>query len=143
MSNTNALAAVDPKTVLQRYEAGESIAQIAQTLDVTDAGMYRFLLRTDPELWKELSSAHALAELDRAELETVEAQDKLSLARACARADHAKWKLERLLRRYFGQDQAHGSGPGVQINVNISPRTSNPVSVDAQVIESKDASTDS
>lgn len=140
---STALAKVDPKTILARYEAGESIAEIAQTFDVTDAGMYRFLLRTDPELWKELSSAHALAELDLAAKQQDEAHDMLSLSRAREKVGLAKWRLERLLRRYFGQDQAHSSGPGVQINVNISPRESNPVSVDDQVIESKPIGSDS
>ena len=144
MSNANALATVDPQLVLQRILEDEPTSKIAESLGVTQAGLSLFLLRNAEEVWKDTQLVRALRRKEEAELELDRtAQTGLELSRARERLKAAQWDLERVCRRIYGVDHASAAGPGVQINVNISPRTSNPVTVDAQVIESKDASTDS
>ena len=137
------LASVDPKHILARVLALESTTDIANSYGVSRPTLNLFLLATAEQEWKDAQLVRALERKESAEQQLECAQDALTLARGRELLKSAQWDLERVCRRIYGVDHASAAGPGVQINVNISPRTSNPVSVDAQVIESKDASTDS
>ena len=75
-----------------------------------------------PEDWKALASANALANLDEAEQDLKTAPDMLTVTRARGWAEIQRWKLERLLRKYFGQD-APQQQQAVQININLRRET--------------------
>jgi len=125
------------ENVLERYQGGETIAEIARDIGCTDPPIYHALLEHDAERWKAISSAHALARLDDAEREADTAQDALSLARARARGEFARWKLEKLLRRYFGQDIPADLAGRITINISTGnePRT---IEHEAEVLQVPD-----
>lgn len=119
MAKAGALATVKASTVLDRYEQGQSILRQAKNLKVSHVALYAHLLKHFPERWKEIASASALVDLEEATEEMRDAPDMLTLMRGRALSDLQRWKLERLLRRYFGQDTLPGSGQAVQININL------------------------
>ena len=97
-------AVIDTKAALERYSNGESIRQIAQSIGCSNVALYNRLLTEVPDEWKAIASSNALLHLDQAEEDLKTAPDMLSVTRARGWADIQRWKLERLLRRYFGQD---------------------------------------
>lgn len=72
-----------------------------------------------PDEWKALASSNALADLEEAEQDLKTAPDMLAVTRARGWAEIQRWKLERLLRRYFGQDGHAASVMPIQINIGI------------------------
>jgi hypothetical protein len=111
-------AVIDTKSALERYSNGESIRDIAKSMGCSHVALYNRLLVECPEEWKALASSNALSDLDEAEHDLKTAPDMLTVTRARGWADIQRWKLERLLRRYFGQDQAV-TAQAVQININL------------------------
>lgn len=105
--------------VLERYMAGEQVANIAPEFKTSDVTIYALLLREREADWVDIQKARALARYERYqdELEAARermkaAPDALSLARERDQArvaeslvKSAQWELERLLRRLYGQDQ--------------------------------------
>ena len=127
-------AVIDTKLALERYSAGESIREIAKTFGCSHIALYNRLLTECPDEWKAIASSNALTDLEQAEQDLKTAPDMLSVTRARGWADIQRWKLERLLRRYFGQDQHVGAGAAVQINIGIARKDAQP---EVQVIEVK------
>ncbi len=100
--------------ILGRYEKGEGIEAIATDMGITPPAIYRYLARHAQEQWKEYQAANALHAYQQAEDELRTAQDGVSLSRARELVRSQQWKLERVLRRIYGQD-----APTVQINLNL------------------------
>lgn len=112
------LVSLDTNTVLARYQT-ETIEQIAQSLGASDVGLYLKIIREAPEQWKEHQAAKALRDLERAEERLEGANGMLEIARAREVLKSAQWRLERVLRRIYGQDQPSSVGQAVQININL------------------------
>ena len=113
------LAKIDPKHVINRYLAGESTTEIAQSLGVTRTGLNFWLLKHAEADWKESQIIKAIGRKESAEDEMDGAQDTLSLSRARERLKAAQWDLERICRRIYGQDQASEASGKVSININL------------------------
>lgn len=105
--------------VLDGYNNGKQVAQMAPDYGLSDVTIYALLLRDHEGEWKEAQRARALARLERAQAELETAPDALSLARAREQVRAAQWELERLLRRIYGQDAPPNSVVPVQININM------------------------
>lgn len=99
-------AVIDTKQAIERYKSGETIKQIAKSFGCSHVALYNRLLAESPEEWKAVASSNALANFEEAEEELRTAPDMLTVTRARAWAELQRWKLENLLRKYFGRDQA-------------------------------------
>ena len=118
MAQAGALATVDIPTILARYHQ-EPISQIAKSLGVSDVAIYLHVLKHNPEGWKDHQAAKALHELEQADRTLQEAPDALSLGRGREALRSAQWKLERVLKRIYGQDTVPTSSVPVQITINL------------------------
>jgi transposase-like protein len=105
--------------VLAHYENGASIYALAEHLGVNNATLYRNLKRYKRDDWIEVTNARYESEIEAAEKELREAPDAIAVTRARERIASARWKLERLDRRNYGQEQAHSGGNAVQINISL------------------------
>ena len=127
--------------VLQAYERGEEVADIAPNYGVSDVTLYALLIRDHEEAWKQAQISRAVAKraLTAKDLEdlrtqlrsrtqegTNEPHDTLSLARikeqvklAEIQAKRAEWELERVYKRVYGQDPGDNSAGRVSITLNI------------------------
>jgi transposase-like protein len=105
--------------ILSHYENGASIYDLAEKLGVNNATLYRALKKYRLEDWKEIASARYEAEIEDAEKELRTAPDALAVTRARERLAAARWKLERIDRKVYGQDQQVNNGAAVQININL------------------------
>ena len=117
--------------IISHYEAGESIWDIAKALNLSDATLYRAIIKHSPDVWREVRSAKYLSETEQAEKELREASDTVAVSRARERLAAARWHLERLLRPIYGQDAGSKSGAAVQINIGIAPRLAQAIDVEA------------
>lgn len=106
-------------TILAHYECGVSIYALAETLGVDNATLYRQLVKHRPEDWQEVRSARYHSQIEQAEKDMQEAKDALAVTRAREQLANARWMLERLQRKIYGQDQPAGLGNAVQININL------------------------
>jgi hypothetical protein len=106
-------------TILAHYENGASIYTIAETLGVDNATLYRQLVKHRLEDWKEVRSARYHSQIEEAEKNMKEASDPLAVTRAREQLANARWMLERLQRKIYGQDALQQSGQAVQININL------------------------
>ncbi len=108
MPAAGALTPIDQRSasILQAYLAGQTGAQIANTLGVTPEAVYMHLLRHAADEWRDHQAARALWRLERAEEKIGEAADGLALGRAREELRSAQWSLERLARRIYGQQVA-------------------------------------
>ena len=145
--------------VLQAYQSGEEIADLAPSYGVSDVTLYALLVRDHEEAWKDAQRSRALAKKSRAnnDLENLRQQlkamesadsppDALSLARireqirlAEVQCKRAEWELERVYRRVYGQDsQADGAGR-VSITLNIGAKSGEEKTVvyDSEALEQK------
>lgn len=91
--------------VLERYANGEQVAAMAPDYDLSDVTLYALLLAEVESPWKDLQTARALARLERANQDLIDALDPLSLARARELVRSAQWELERLLSRLYSPKQ--------------------------------------
>jgi IS30 family transposase len=113
----NPLSEVQLDSVLQRYEDGETIREIAASFGVSHVAVYRALVRNAPDLWAEYQSAVALKEYQEAEDALRRADDGVTVARAAHDLRSQQWKLERVLRRIYGEDKAQIAA--VQVNITM------------------------
>ena len=107
------------EAILAHYENGASIYELASKLGVNNATLYRNLKKHKRDDWIDVTTARYEAEIESAEKDLKEAPDAIPVTRARERLAAARWKLERLDRRNYGQDQPVGSGNAVQININL------------------------
>lgn len=116
LSEEKRLELVD--AILSHYENGASIYDLAERLGVNNATLYRALKKYRLEDWKEIASARYEAEIEDAEKELKSAADNVAVTRARERLAAARWKLERIDRKVYGQDVSN-VGQAVQININL------------------------
>jgi hypothetical protein len=106
--------------VISRYMDGEQIKDIAVSYGLkSPERIYQVLAEAAEEQWKSAQAARALAEYDQAEEAVKTASDALGLARAREHLRSQQWKLERVLRRIYGQEQHNHLGSGT-VTINIS-----------------------
>jgi transposase-like protein len=105
--------------ILQRYEQGERIEDIAAEYGCTDKSLYRQLLVQCPEEWQSHQASHALAELLTWNQAVKTAPDALELNRAREGLRSAQWQLERLCRRLYGQQSEPETRGVVAIQINL------------------------
>ena len=111
--------------VMARYQEGESVWAIAQSLQCAHTTLYRMLIADRPEAWRDAKVSHALANLETAEEELRTAPDALALSRAREVVRSCQWQLERLMRSVYGQ-QDHADHTGrVTINIQLDERMTN------------------
>lgn len=115
-------------TVLAHYENGVSIYALAEKLGIDNASLYRQLIKHRLEDWKEVRSARYHSLIEEAEKDMKEAKDALTVTRAREQLANARWMLERLQRRIYGQDQVASTVVPVQININMG--ASQPQAID-------------
>jgi hypothetical protein len=133
--------------ILSRYLAGEEIATICQTYDISHVTAYALLVSCREDVWKDISVARALSRYAAAENELDMVREKLDKAkdlfelgkareitRLCeAQLKSNSWMLEKLYRRLFGDDAGKQLGQGVvQINITGIDRTSSPVTLEGE-----------
>ena len=112
------------RAVLTHYEAGRDIWEIAAQLQIHPRSVYRLVVAEAQEEWQELIVARYQAEVEDAERELKTAPDTLVTTRARERLASARWHLERLNRRIYGQQESGTGGAGVSISINLG-HTSN------------------
>ena len=127
--------------VLQAYERGEEVADLAPNYGVSDVTLYALLIRDHEEAWKNAQISRAVAKRaatakdlqdlrtqlrSRTQEGTEEPHDALSLARikeqvrlAEIQAKRAEWELERVYKRVYGQDVTPDQLGRVSITLNI------------------------
>lgn len=106
------------QAVIARVINDEKLADIAKDLGLSRSALNMALLEYSQEDWQKAQVARAVTELEQAQDERESAPDMLTLVRARDREKSAQWKLERLMRRLFGQD-APAQSQAVQININL------------------------
>jgi len=106
-------------SLISHYEAGVSIYELAEKLGVSNTTLYRQLVKHRTEDWKEVSAARYQAIIERCEKEIKGARDGLAVTRAREELANARWMLERLQRRIYGQDAPPAGAQAVQININL------------------------
>jgi len=118
MNANTPLAKVDKaslaKECIQRYLDGTDLTVVANEYNVTRPRLYQILAEHAETEWKSAQAAFALHQYEEAEKDMKIAPDGLTLARAREQVKSAQWKLERVLRRIYGQD-----APQVNIQVNL------------------------
>lgn len=112
------LRSVDPKDVLDRYLAGETGPQIAQSLGVTKQALSHWLSNVAEQEWRSAQFVKAFNRKEQADDLIETASNPLDLARAREMLRSAQWDLERVCRRIYGQD-APPAVAAVQINIGI------------------------
>ena len=145
-----AVTKLDPAEVLDQYLHGRSTKEIAADNGITRQALNDWLRRKDEEGWKRAQSILAEEDAEKArevrqhiqeQLQTAdrEQRDRLNIALACARDDEraAMWRLERVNRRIYGQDQAANAAPQVAIQINLRRSEKPYESVEATVLADK------
>lgn len=110
---------IDPKDVLDRYLAGETGPQIAQSLGVTKQALSYWLIEKAETEWKSAQVVKALHRKEDAEQLMDRASNPLDLARAREQLRGAQWDLERVCRRIYGQDSPPAGAAQVAIQINL------------------------
>lgn len=131
------LSKVDPKDVLDRYLAGETGPQIAQSLGVTKQALSHWLANEAEAEWKAAQFVKAINRKEEADELIETASNPLDLARAREKLRSAQWDLERVCRRIYGQDAPAALANAVQININLRRGADQNAPDTAQVIEVK------
>lgn len=109
--------------VLDRYIAGEQVAEMAEEYETSDVTLYALLLREHESDWKDIQEARALARLERSQHALRTAPDALSLARSREEVRSAQWELERLCRRLYGEDKQQAVIVAPVLNITISDQS--------------------
>lgn len=107
-------------TILAHYECGTSIYELAEKLGVDNATLYRQLVKHRPDEWQEVRAARYHSQIEEAEKEMKLARDPLAVTRAREQLTNARWMLERLQRKIYGQIQEAEQGGRVSITLNIA-----------------------
>lgn len=105
----------DASSILDRLAKGESVAQAAQSLGVSDVTLYGFLLRHAPEQWQELSAGKALSRYEKAKNDLDAAEDQIGIGKARESGKFAQWDLERAARKFYGDNKQDSQGITVQV----------------------------
>ena len=115
------------KSLVVRLTNGETCAQVADSLGVHQAALNQWLLKYAEDDWRMAQIANALVRVDSADADFSSASDMLEIARTREQQISARWKLERLCKRLFGnQPEQISSGTAVNITLNLgapAPRT--------------------
>lgn len=119
--------------ILSHYENGASIYDLAEKLGVSNTTIYRQLVKNRPEDWKEVTAARYQSIIERCENEIKTASSALAVTRAREELANARWMLERLDRRTYGQDQGGQGVASVQININLRDKDNVGAVIDQQV----------
>ena len=106
-------------TILAHYECGVSIYELAEKLGVDNATIYRQLIKYRPEEWQEVRGARYHSLIEQAEKDMKQAGDALAVTRAREQLANARWMLERLQRKIYGQIQEADVSSGISITLNI------------------------
>jgi len=93
------------KQCIERYLDGETIDQQAQQIGVSRQRLSKVILETAPDEWRGAQAAYAWGQYEDAKAELGRAADTVDVARAREKLATARWELERMSRRLFGQDQ--------------------------------------
>ena len=109
--------------ILAHYENGASIYELAEKLGVNNATLYRSLVKHRQDEWVEVRGARYHAEVEDAEKEMKAATDPLAVTRARERLANARWMLERLQRKIYGQDIPVDRAAGISISINLRGKT--------------------
>lgn len=117
--------------ILAHYENGASIYALAEKLGIDNASLYRQLIKHRLEDWKEVRSARYHSLIEEAEKDMKEARDPLTVTRAREQLANARWMLERLQRRIYGQDQVASTVVPVQININMGAQQPQAIDITA------------
>lgn len=107
-----------PNEILERYLAGETSTQIAETMGVTRAALSFYLLKHAEEQWKDAQVVKAIRRKEDAEVSLDDAKDVFEVSKAREILKSAQWDLERICRRIYGQEQQNNQSP-VVINIGI------------------------
>lgn len=128
--------------ILAHYEQGAQMQEIGEQLGIARSTVFKLVVKHRQDEWRQLSEAryHGLIEDAQRKLES--ASDALETTRAREQLANARWFLERMNRRLYGQ-QAPDAPPPVAIQINFSrdaaPQqveiTQEPLSSSAQVID--------
>lgn len=108
----------DASSLIERLNDGETAAQVAQSLGITNAALYAWMLEHCPEQWRAASAAQSLVRLEKAEGELNDAEltpDKVDVARSSASARLAQWSLERTFPKIYADSKADAGGVTVQV----------------------------
>jgi hypothetical protein len=116
------------QAVLSHYEAGRKIVEIANDLGVSRIAVWRLVSNELEDEWKQVTVARYQSEIEAAETELETASDTVATTRARERLASARWQLERLNRRVYGQE-APSQASGVTINISMPERG---ILIDAQ-----------
>lgn len=119
--------------ILQCFESGTSIYELAERLGVDNATIYRQLIKHRPDDWREVRAARYHSQIEQAEQDMRTAADPLAVTRAREQLANARWMLERLQRSIYGQDQAVDNSGRVSITLNIGQRQ--PLDVVGEVVK--------
>ena len=125
------LSKLDPREILERYLAGETGPQIAQSLGVTKQALSFWLISKGEEDWRAAQLVKAIDRKERADELIETADNALDLTRAREMLRSAQWDLERVCRRIYGQD-VPGVSSAVQININLRRESATNVVVEAE-----------
>jgi hypothetical protein len=147
--------------VLQAYEDGEEVADLAPNYGVSDVTLYALLIRDHEEAWKSAQVSRALAKraVANKDLEDLRLQlrsktqessetphDALSLARireqirlAEVQLKRAEWELERVYKRVYGQDVSQDGAGRVSITLNIGAKSGEGTTVEGEYCTAVDA----
>ena len=111
--------------VLDRLCDGERLEDIATEIGVHRVALNKQLLQYTEDEWRSTQVARALSTVDNADEMLDAATDMVSIARAREKQASARWQLERLHKRLFGNqpEQAQGASVAIQINFNVEPDT--------------------
>lgn len=107
------------QSVLTRYLADETIAEIAQDIGVAFTSLYQAIVRYAPDEWAAAQGARALWEMDVAEREMWNATDNVAVSRARELIKSTQWKTERTLRRLYGDDAPKLDSGRINIVLNV------------------------
>lgn len=109
----------DPQRILSQVLDGQSPAEIAGPLKVTQKKLAYWMRTKAPQEWKEAQRIRALQRKEEAELEIETAKDALELNRANSKLKAAQWDLERICREIYGDIKDDEPKQTVTITIGI------------------------
>lgn len=105
--------------LVANYLEGDSVKDLCKRLGISASKGYAMLLHHQEHAFKDAQVARGLAELEAAEADMADEKgDGLKLARAEKRVKAAQWKLERLYKKFFGQQQPATEMPTIVIEIS-------------------------
>lgn len=119
--------------VLERYSAGQEIAEIAPEFGISDVTLYKYLLSDRQEEFRQAQIGRAMNEFEKAKANRDAcanalrlAPDQLELNRhtqllkvAEQEEKRSQWLLERVLAKIYGTEKGQSQAP-VAIQINLT-----------------------